>query len=312
MVEHLIKVFGERNTGTRAALTMLRKVPDVVIGGGFVPETEELARADRLRQTIEAQFRAPWKGLYLDAVRDMECVARGQLGAWKHSLPSYDPDFAERGVRVLFMVRDPYSWALSLFRKPYHRKGPRADSVEAFVEQPWMTERRDYMPCVLESPLELWNEKLRAYLAFRTEAEETGVPVQTVRFEDFIVEPVAEITRVLDTFGIEATGVEPVQNSTKNKAQQLPALQAYYREERWISRISATAAERIANWVDWEVASHFGYMERELTEFPQNALSDDPQGAPVGARVDLEPKSAWSEARKRLAGLARNLRNPAA
>lgn len=310
MAEHLIKVFGERNTGTRAALTMLRNVPDVVIGAGYKPDSAVVAQAEKLRETVEDQFRAPWKGLYLDAIRDMECVARGQIGAWKHSRPTFEPEFAEADVRVLFMVRDPYSWALSLFRKPYHRKGPRADRLDAFVDQPWMTERRDYMPCVLASPLELWNEKLRAYLAFCETAKLAGVKTQILRFEDFISDPVAEITAALNGFGVAAIGVEPVQNSTKNQEQLLPALQTYYRQERWLHRIDRTAAERIEARIDWDIAAQFGYSKRSLSNFQEIALTEDPQGELKGARVGIDPKgeklfSIWDVARKRIRAIAR-------
>ncbi len=300
MTEHRIKVYGERNTGTRAALTMLRAVPNVLIGGGPALSEEMRMQNAAMREAIDQQFTGPWRSIYTDAVLDMECLARGHIGAWKHSLPVFDESFIGAETSVLLMVRDPYSWALSLFRKPYHSKGPRADTLLAFLDQPWLTERRDYLPPVIPSPMVLWNEKLRATLQFCVDAKAAGVPTHLLRFEDFIADPVAAITAALNDFSIPVQNVQPVQNSTKNEAQQLPALQRYYREELWRKSISKEAARRIDALTDWSTAARLGYQPRSLSEFPRLAKSSDPQGEAQGPRIQTQQTGFIQDLLKRL------------
>ena len=67
-------------------------------------------------------------------------------------------------LSFLTITKNPYSWLLSLHRRPYHQKIDRNLSFEQFLQSKWTTLKRDNSAPVLNSPIELWNKKNRSYL----------------------------------------------------------------------------------------------------------------------------------------------------
>ena len=212
-----VKVFGERNTGTRALIRMLAAQKCVRMQAIGERGALNLPQNADLRAVIEETYKGKWRKIYRDALRDNEQAVACPTKAWKHTLPVWDPAFVEKRAHVAFCVRNPYSWALSLARRPYHQRGPRTSRVLDFVTQPWLTVSRDNMDAVLRSPMELWNGKVAAYGAFMRQAE---VPTRLIRFENFVADPEAEVRQVLLDFAIGFENVHSVV-PTKNPVMTL-------------------------------------------------------------------------------------------
>ena len=254
-----IKIFGERNTGTRAVAQMLRAHRGVVIN---VPRPPD-ASFDMLMAQINSTLKGFRHKLFQDTLIDARLRRLKAISAWKHTAPVVDESFAEHGASVLFMVRDPYSWATSFFRHPYHARAHTPDRLEDFLQQPWLTMQRDNTAPVLTSPLVLWNEKLRAYRAFALAAP---VPSTVLKFEDFVLDPVAALGAALVDFGISSTGLAEA-NTTKKNGLSARKRVRYYKENSWQKEISPEAARLINSYIDWDVATAFGYTMRDPAEF---------------------------------------------
>jgi len=256
-----VKVFGERNTGTRAVMKMLRNLKGVSISSPHPkqPDLEQLG--ELVRETCTGFARE----LYRDALEDERRRRFGAISAWKHAAPVVDASYAEKNVSVLFLVRDPYSWILSLTKRPYHSRAPKLDSVSEFLRRPWLCLHRDNMAApVLRSPMILWNEKLRAYQEF---ARQAPVPSAVLHFEDFVLDPVGALGGALQPFGIEPEGLVEIGEPTKTGGLETSERYAYYANERWKSGLTPEAASLVNELVDWDVATHFGYKKREPAGF---------------------------------------------
>ena len=219
---------------------------------------------DILRARIETSFKGFQRRLYRNALDDLRGSRLEGVSAWKHAAPTIDESYHENLVSVLFMVRDPYSWIGSLFRHPYHIRGPRLDTLEGFIQQPWLTMQRDNVDPVLHSPMMLWNEKLRAYLAFMDAAI---VPTTVLKFEDFVLDPVFALSASLARFGVSGEGLEEVEEPTKVKGVDRKNRIEYYQSAAWKKAISPETANLINGFVDWDVAARFGYKLRAPSEF---------------------------------------------
>ena len=257
-----IRVLGERNTGTRAMIQMMRAQPAVRLFPAGERGPADPPELDGLKARIEAMG-GPWRAVYMDALRDMAFARACPTKLWKHARIVPDPAFAAKRAHLVFCVRDPYSWVISLARNPYHLRGEMPKTLAEFVVRPWMTMGRDNMDAVLESPLELWNGKNRAYRDFAME----GVPVEVVRFEDFIVAPEAEVSRVLDRFDVAYDRVERLERSTKD-ARTVEEIAAYHAREGWADWLTRGVVSAINARVDWDVAAAFGYARRDPADFP--------------------------------------------
>jgi hypothetical protein len=242
------KVFGERNTGTRALIRMLSAQEGVRMQPFGERGALNLLQNADLRAVIEGTYKGKWRKVYRDALRDNEQALACPTKAWKHALPVWDEAFSVKRAHVVFCVRNPYSWVLSLARRPYHQKGPKTAGVLDFVTQPWLTVARDNMGAILRSPMELWNGKVAAYGAFIRAA---NVPVQMIRFESFVADPEGEVRRVLSDFRIPFEGVRSVA-PTKSPAVTLEGISKYYRREDWKKSLTAEVVAAINGSIDWE------------------------------------------------------------
>lgn len=266
-MKRILKLFGERNTGTRAMTKLVRQVPGVSLR--IVPQRHAAEARAAFEADIRGQIAGPWRRQYLHAQRDAVAVALSSTDPWKHAVPVLTAEMVRKSTATIIMVRNPYSWLIALARRPYHIKGPKAASLEAFAARPWMTERRDGMAAVLPSPVDLWSGKVAGALRFREEAGAAGLGCEIVRFEDFIEDPPGRAAAALLALGIAADGIEAVEENTKPAEAPLAELQAYYREERWRSWLSRETVARVNARVDWEVAGELGYARLEPEGFPE-------------------------------------------
>ena len=250
-----IKVFGERNTGTRAIMRMIASVEGLHIERGNAPHPQF---AEGLAN-VEANERGIWKRIYREALKDARQDSLGPLGAWKHAAPHYCEAYKNADVKVIFMVRNPYSWALSLFRHPYHILADRPRNLTGFLSQRWLTLRRDglAMP-VLDSPMRLWTLKLRAYAAFRLAAGSGRTAI--IRFEDFVHAPESELARTLAGFNLPNAPIVALAEPTKPGGQSGADRQRYYAGEVWREALTPTDVALINAMVDWDIAAAHGYQ----------------------------------------------------
>ena len=221
------KIFGERNTGTRALKALLERN----LGAYCLPGTEkELApeRFDEIHKDEPA----------MDELFSTVPAAH----AWKHCATIFDECSSLDGCQIIFTVRHPLSWLTGFFDRPYHHLAPIPETIAEFASQPWQTVKRENLGERSFKPLELYREKLLSYLS----APFGGM---FVRFEDIVLNPAI----VLQSFG--ATTAVPLPQSTKpNDFRTLSEMQTYYREERWRERVRGVVEEP-----DWELFSRFGY-----------------------------------------------------
>ncbi len=257
-----VKIFGERNTGTRAVIRMLRAHAGVSPGFPY-PAVPEL---DALEKRVFASMEGLHQELFTDALDDIRRSRLAGLSAWKHAAPVVDESYAEKKTSVLFLVRDPYSWIASFFRNPYHARAPLPPTLAGFVEQPWLTMQRDNIEPILNSPMALWTEKLRAYRAFAAAAP---VPSTVLHFEAFVLAPVAALGGALERFGIPIAGLKEAGETTKSAGASRRERIAFYKAKAWEREVSPEAAELINANVDWDVAASFGYKMRDPAEFAE-------------------------------------------
>ncbi len=260
-----IRVFGERNTGTRALLLMLEAQKTVITRQVAVRKIYDRPENAGLRAQISQSFDLPWRRIYSDAIRDMEHTDLCPTQMWKHTAIRWDTVFAAKKAHVVFAVRNPYSWFISLAKNPYHIFGLRPETLAAFATQPWMTQLRDNLAPVLPSPMALWQQKNTAYQAFQARAE---VPVTVIRFEDFVADTVGEITRVLDGFGVAHENIRDIAGSTKEDGQSLQEITAFYAREGWKSRLTSGLVQIINEQIDWDLAAKYGYTPLSPVDFP--------------------------------------------
>ncbi|HET7268102.1 MAG TPA: hypothetical protein VFJ15_08340 [Oleiagrimonas sp.] len=243
-----IKIYGERNTNTN----YVRKLIELNLLVAQLPGTVP-------RAIMKAQRLLPGE----EMVRDIyfRAAFRATLG-WKHAavppfhvLKRYGGDSGRVGYMTI--TKNPYSWLLSLYRRPYHLRRHERLSFEEFLQQPWKMTGRDNAGSRVSSPVDLWNIKNRSY---RNLPQSRTIHATTERiFED----PSGVIKAIADKFGIERHSDQFInhERSTKDETKNGDYYRDYYINERWRERLSPKAIGLINERLDSELLSSYGYEE---------------------------------------------------
>ena len=188
-------------------------------------------------------------------------------------------------------------------QKPYHIKGPRVSNFAKFINRPWLTERRDNVPIVLPSVLELWNAKLSAYLEFTETAHHFGVAPQFIAFEEFVQDPENTVHCAISNLGISSSGVIKINKSTKRDGKSLSEIQNYYRHEHWKQRLTQETVLLINERLDWDLANTFGYTRLDPIDYPKS-LPELEQRRFSYEMMALNPNTSWEHHLHRKTGSA--------
>ena len=162
----------------------------------------------------------------------------------------------KRDICFMSITKNPYSWLLSLYRKPYSHQysGGRPD-FETFLQTPWKTVARDNCENLLASPIALWNIKNASYLQL---ANLNGLNITT---ESTVQDPQSVIEKISDHFSIDRLSGEFLnyEKSTKDETRNFSYYQDYYLNEKWRDGLSDQAVATISGAVDRNLMRHFGY-----------------------------------------------------
>jgi hypothetical protein len=246
-MERLIKIYGERNTGTNYLSQIIR----LNLKAKQLPGVVDTRRVDLTRRTWdrEAQIDAYFESDY-----------EKTLG-WKHTCPkpadelNTYPLVAEDLIVFLTVTKNPYSWLLSLHRNPYHQHYVQKPDFETFLSLPWRTVGRDNTRENVANPIELWNLKNASYLRLPHHL------TLNLTSEQIIIDPRSIIETIHQNFSIDKRRVQfsNYSHSTKSDKKDHNYYRDYYQNEKWKEQLSDRAIETINAHLDRELLDIFGY-----------------------------------------------------
>ncbi|ALS99249.1 hypothetical protein [Lacimicrobium alkaliphilum] len=242
----LIKIYGERNTNTNYMSRLIQLNLNIEeIPGVAPPYIRKLQRA------------LPGK----ECVRDMYfyLTYRKNLG-WKHTCAKTEDELRKYKVVntdlvFLTITKNPYSWLLSLYRKPYHQYYAKKQTFESFLQHQWRTIGRDNIKTDLKNPIELWNIKNKSYLRLNND--------NTVRTktEDIFKDPRAIIDNISERHAVEKKSEKFINHfrSTKDKKKTFAYYRDYYLSEKWREDLSPAAIAIINKHLDKDLMDYYKY-----------------------------------------------------
>lgn len=256
------KIYGERNTGTNVLSVMLKTGQPFKLMPGTVAEVgaQHLAFIDA--QVSNSDLPHSEAIFFKEALIDQFFHERPEILGWKHREIRFE-DISkanrENDTVLVVTVKDPYSWALSLFRNPYHRLscGPY-DSLQEFVSRPWISVRREGGPPIYDNICEIWNAKVRSY-----QEVAQRIPTLFVRFEDLLRSPGDALKGLEGWFpSMDSNSIKLPEASTKDRAKKAADYQDYYLNERWLEELDPHVTGFISNALDKDLVEAFGYRIR--------------------------------------------------
>jgi hypothetical protein len=248
-----VKIFGERNTGTNALARIIGENSTATCLPGTSGELNRVI--GRIGNTQWLPARGQREQLLDSVFKD-----RKPLCAWKHCATNFADAAPFEGVLVLFTVRHPASWLLSLFKHPYARLGPRLRSLSEFLDSPWRTVGRERLGGATFRPLELLQTKLESYSSLAAKLTERGIPHRIVHFEDLILRQPQVFSSLAPEIEGARSDFEELKGSTKDPSKTIDDYREYYGKEKWrdeLTGLESSVNERV-NWVQ---LGRFGYQK---------------------------------------------------
>ena len=248
----LLKLYGERNTGTCYLSKIIEQNLHVIlipgeVSGILLKKTRKLKRILSEERIEEIYF---------------STMFYKNLG-WKHMLVKNAEDLCKyaictRNLSIVTLTKNPYSWLLSLHRNPYHHYYSRKQDFETFLTSTWKTLPHENAPGVLKSPIELWNIKNSSYLQLKDH-----LPILNLKYETIVREPgqVLELISRSFSYTWKVQQFENYDHSTKEEDKNSDFYRDYYLNEKWKEKLSPRSKSIINDQLDDNLMKYFNYQK---------------------------------------------------
>ncbi|NIY74816.1 hypothetical protein HED22_04110 [Thalassospira sp. HF15] len=247
-----IKVFGERNTGTNALISVIRGNSGSIVYPSVLAEISPDARKNL---AIMMKLGISKKGS--EQLIDAAFKGRPILEQWKHAATYFDTSTITADAHFVFTTRHPLSWLIGLFQKPYHILTPKPDNLVAFAKMDWQTVIRDNLNGKTFKPLDLYVEKLRSYQDLMGKLDAQGIGYTIIKFEDFVTDQEGVFERLRPHLKNPAKNFQELTKSTKEAGKDSAYYRNYYAKEIW--RKEFPDIDKVELPAETELFKFFGY-----------------------------------------------------
>jgi hypothetical protein len=252
------KIFGERNTGA----TYLSKLIDK----NFATDNlrGEFGVDKRVMRMVLQSYKPKERAFHNNRMQDEyhERILYSDYG-WKHAAPPIDVIRAaphSQNTLFVLLTKHPVHFLTSLHARP---ENPLLSDdeipFEKFLMSEWPIATRDGLgEGPLESPIELWNSKMREYLRVMEVAEN----VLHIRYEDILSDFEEQMDRISEYIPKISNGYGNVRRSVKAKDNmRFEDYQRRYKYHKLKVDHKKRDLEYIYRKVDSEIMETLGYRE---------------------------------------------------
>lgn len=240
-----VKIFGERNTGTNALSQFIaQNSKSLLLPGVF----SHLPKADI--SVLSQKGRGEREQLI-----DLAFSHQPPTFQWKHCATNFtDEDLARFSkCTTLVLIRNPVSWCLALWKKPYNRLIEPPESFDEFVNLKWKTVGRERLNLKELSPPDLINLKMSYYKEFVSRGQKNGLLMKVLHFESLVCSPLSVWMNIKANLSNPKENPALIERSTKDPSKNLQFYQVYYGEEKWRSEISENTYNLLEKSIDWNL-----------------------------------------------------------
>lgn len=258
MEKPLIKIYGERNTGTKILTHFIRRNLDVYQLPGVVQLKTIKGFTNLEIQAVGQQWNLPQGERFRDLY--FKQTFHKNLG-WKHSLVKPAThlkkiSLCSKNLSFVTITKNPYSWLMSFYRRPYHQFWRKTPDFDTFLTSPWRTVGRENAPPEFPNPVELWNQKNASYFQLREQ-----FPTLNLRYEDLLSNPGEVIESIINisSYSLKGDFVINIGSLTKTGQKGFADYQDYYLRERWKESLSPSSIKLINERLDDELMARYKY-----------------------------------------------------
>jgi hypothetical protein len=171
---------------------------------------------------------------------------------WKHRLapsPEELTDKMKQEVLFLCLVKNPYSWLISMHKRPYHHDSLKTLSFLDFLKYSY----GDY-----RNPVVLWNTKNASYVKMKEYVRYHEI----IKYEDILGDPAGFVNLMADKYEFPKPVLfkninNLITNSHGIKSQKFH--KDYYLNEEWRNNLRYDHVQQINEWLDKSLMEKLNY-----------------------------------------------------
>lgn len=180
-------------------------------------------------------------------------IDKSPVLGWKHrlvpSLADLEDEIREETLFIC-LVKNPYSWLLSMHKRPYHHEVLKKFSFSDFLRYSY----GDY-----ENPMVMWNMKNNSYVRLENDVSNHMI----IRYEDLLSNMKSILLEIANKFDLPVPSMfkninSLITNSHGIKPQKFH--RAFYIEEKWRKSIMPHHAKLINASVDSQLMEKLNYL----------------------------------------------------
>ena len=181
----------------------------------------------------------------------LKIIETADLG-WKHRLAPSEEELSEnlkQEVIFICLVKNPYSWLLSLHKRPFNHESLKSLSFTDFLQYSF----GDY-----RNPIVMWNIKNNSYLHLRNYVKNHTV----IRYEDLLTDYKVIINNVSDKFALKRPTFYYNINNLLTHSHGIKSNKFhrdYYLEEKWIKSLRPHHIDFINGFLDASLMKELNY-----------------------------------------------------
>ena len=245
MQKKLLKLYGERNTGTNYLEKLISLNFNVKQLKGTVPRIPLLKKINKNEKLKNIYFdlfstvNLGWKHTYID-----ESLLKKKLSS-------------NHKIGIILLVKNPYSFLLSLHKKPYHNPLKKLLVFEDFIVSDWKTQKRENLDINKINPVQLWNTKMDNCIEIKKIFNEHVI---LIKYEQLVSNPADVINAISDQFGlIKPDKFKNYKRSTKSVYKDYKYYADYYTNEKWRNDLNEESIKKINKYLNFQICKKLGY-----------------------------------------------------
>ena len=171
---------------------------------------------------------------------------------WKHRIAPSEDELTEKikqEVLFLCLVKNPYSWLISMHKRPYHHESLRKLSFLDFLKYSY----GDY-----RNPIVMWNTKNASYVKMSDFVKFHEI----IKYEDILMDPAGFVNKMAEKYGFSKPPIfknmsNLLTNSHGIKSQKFH--KEYYLTEEWRKNLRHDHVKQINDWLDQSLMEKLNY-----------------------------------------------------
>jgi hypothetical protein len=171
---------------------------------------------------------------------------------WKHRIAPSEEELTQKmKLEVLFLclVKNPYSWLISMHKRPYHHESLKKLSFLDFLK---------YSYGDFRNPIIMWNTKNESYFKMKNYVKFHEI----LKYEDILESPADFINSIADKYSFPKPAIfknisNLLTNSHGVKSQKFH--KEYYLTEEWKKNLRHDHVQQINTWLDKNLMEQLNY-----------------------------------------------------